>query len=396
MDSGDLFFPLGSTPQSLTGKERDLFGPKIDLYVKAYNKMKYDAFTPGETDLSLGVQELLKISRQFQFTFLLANLIERRSKKPVFSSYRVKEVGGMKIGFFGLVSNNFHLRQSTGDREKYYLAEPSEIARKMVAELKAKGCNIIICLTHMEENEQKDLAQALKGVQFFVSGHVRNPNPGTQEVNSVEILKAGTRGEYMGKVEFFRDDKKLYSQYQIIPLDEKQPDQAEIAQMVQEYKTRLRALLPEPERRALERDHDSRPSRTFSFTLPSYVGDQNCRFCHPKQQEAWLKTAHSRAYATLVKERRTTDPTCLPCHTTGYGVADNLGDVLNLNNVQCESCHGPRIGHPGVQEELYSVSDELCQKCHNPAKSPNYNYKEYLAKIRCPSGQMAASPTEKN
>ena len=64
VDSGDLFFPPGSTPQSLSGKERELFDPKIDLYIKSYNKMKYDAFTPGETDLSLGVQELLKISRE--------------------------------------------------------------------------------------------------------------------------------------------------------------------------------------------------------------------------------------------------------------------------------------------------------------------------------------------
>ena len=157
MDSGDLFFPPGSTPHSLAGKEREIFDPKIDLYIKSYNEMKYDGFTPGDTDLSLGVQELLKRSRQAQFPFLLANLIERQSKKPVFAPYRIKDSGGMKIGIFGLISNNFHLRQSTGDREKYFLAEPVEIAEKIVSELKAKGCNIIICLAHMEENEQKNL-----------------------------------------------------------------------------------------------------------------------------------------------------------------------------------------------------------------------------------------------
>ena len=202
VDSGDLFFPPGSTPHSLSGKEREIFDPKIDLYIKAYNEMKYDGFTPGDTDLSLGVQELLKRSRQAQFPFLLANLIERQSKKPVFAPYRIKDAGGMKVGIFGLISNNFHLRQSTGDREKYYLAEPKEIAGKIVSQLKAKGCNIIICLAHMEENEQKNLAQALKGVHFILSGHVRTLKPETQEVNNVEILKAGTRGEYLGQVEF--------------------------------------------------------------------------------------------------------------------------------------------------------------------------------------------------
>jgi 2',3'-cyclic-nucleotide 2'-phosphodiesterase (5'-nucleotidase family) len=96
VDSGDLFFPPGSTPQSLAGKEREIFDPKIDLYIKAYNEMKYDGFTPGDTDLSLGVQELLKRSRQAQFPFLLANLMDRQSKKPVFVSYVIKKAEGMK------------------------------------------------------------------------------------------------------------------------------------------------------------------------------------------------------------------------------------------------------------------------------------------------------------
>jgi hypothetical protein len=154
--------------------------------------------------------------------------------------------------------------------------------------------------------------------------------------------------------------------------------------MVEVYKTRLRALLPESERAALEKDHDSRPPQAFSFVLPSYVGDQGCLSCHPRQNEAWLKTGHARAYETLEKDRRTSDPTCLPCHTTGFGIAHNPGGVLK--NVQCEACHGPRKGHPGIQEELFLVNDELCQKCHNPAKSPNCSYKEYLTKIRCPVG----------
>lgn len=379
----------------LGGKEKELYDPKIDLFLNAYNKMKYDAFTPGDADLSLGVQELVRISRQAKFPFLIANLMDRKSKKPVFAPTLIKKAGGMKIGLFGLISNNFHLRQSTGDREKYFLADSVATAKKVSMELKAKKCDAIIALAHMEENEQKNLAQLLKGVHFIVSGHVRTLKPETQEVSNVEILKAGTRGEYLGQVEFFTAPKRLYSHYQIIQLDTKQPEQPEVAKMVQDYKTRLRSIVSESERAVLEQTHDSRPAQNFSFALPSFVGDQNCHFCHPKQKEAWLKTAHARAYETLVRERRANDPTCLPCHTTGYGVADNLGGILNLNNVQCESCHGPRIAHPGNQEELFLTSDDLCQKCHNPAKSPKYNYKEYLAKIRCPASQADAPGDKK-
>lgn len=346
--------------------------------------MKYDGFTPGETDLSLGVAELLRLSREADFPFLLANLVDRRSQKPVFTPYIIKETGGMKIGIFGLISDTFHLRQSTGDREKYMLTNPVAAAGKAAAELKGKGCEIVICLAHMEESEQKKLAQGAKGIHFILSGHVRNLRPETQEVNNVEILKAGTRGEYLGHLEFFTAEKRLYSQYRIIQLDKKYADDHPVAVMLEAYKNRLRALLPEADRAQLEPSHDSRPAQAFSFALPSFAGDQGCLSCHPKQSEAWTKTAHARAWETLEKTRRTSDPTCLPCHTTAFGVAHNPGGILK--NVQCEACHGPRKGHPEMQEELFAVTDEMCRKCHTPAKSPTYHYEEFLAKVRCPAG----------
>ena len=85
---------------------------------------------------------------------------------------------------------------------------------------------------------------------------------------------------------FYTAEKRLYSHYQIISLDKNYADQLPVAKMVEEYKNRLRALLPESERALLEQAHDSRPAQTFSFALPSYVGDQGCLSCHPKQKRS--------------------------------------------------------------------------------------------------------------
>jgi 5'-nucleotidase / UDP-sugar diphosphatase len=246
----------------LGGQEKELYAPKIDLLLNAYNKMNYDAFAPGDTDLSLSVEELVRMSRRAQFPFLLANLLDRKSQKPVFTPYLIKNVGGLKVGLFALLSNNLDLRRSTGDREKYRLADAVATARKISAELKAQKCEVLIALAHMEEDEQKNLAQALKGVQFIVSGHARTVKPEIQEINNVEILRAGTRGEYLGQVEFFTAEKRLYSHYQLIPLNPKQPDQPAVAKMVQDYKIRIQNLLPEPDWAELEKAHDSRPAHS--------------------------------------------------------------------------------------------------------------------------------------
>jgi len=110
----------------------------IDLFIQTYNLMKCDAFTPGEIDLSWGVDALKRLQTQAKFPFLLANLLERRTQKPVFQPYLIKEMGGMKIGLFGLLSNRFPIDGPPEDKEKYLIEDPIEAATKMVAELKEK------------------------------------------------------------------------------------------------------------------------------------------------------------------------------------------------------------------------------------------------------------------
>ena len=97
----------------------------------------------------------------------------------------------------------------------------------------------------------------------------------------------------------------------------------------------------------------------------------------------WKKTGHAKAFQTLVRGQRASDHTCLPCHTTGFGEVSGFPDVLE--NVQCESCHGARRGHPENGQKFPPVSETQCLTCHNPAKSPNFDYVSYLAKVRCPA-----------
>jgi hypothetical protein len=386
VDSGDLFFPPGSMAEPLGGKEKEMIDLKIDLYLKTYNLMGYDAFIPGEVDLSLGIDELKRISKQAKFSFLLANLLERQAQKPVFKPYIIKEMGGVKIGLLGLTSRDFFLKNPASEKEKYYLAEPIATARKIISDLKKKNCKIIMAIAHMPENELKAFAQALPEIHFVISGHERRLASRPLEVNNLKIFMAGTRGENLGRLDFFPKEeagKRLFAHYQILPLTEKYGDHSKTTEMVNQYKARVQTLFPAAAKTALERDHDSRPPQPLVYALPSFVGDQACISCHPEQHQAWQKTPHALAYQTLIKNNKSTDMTCLPCHTTGFGEVSGFADVLE--NVQCESCHGAKRGHPDNGQKFPPVGEKQCLICHNPAKSPTFDYVSYLAKVRCPT-----------
>lgn len=84
---------------------------KIDLYLKSYHLMGYDAFSPGEVDISVGVKRLIAMSRRTKFPFLLADFVEKKSNRPVFRQMLTKKVGGMRVGIIGLIFSSISSRR---------------------------------------------------------------------------------------------------------------------------------------------------------------------------------------------------------------------------------------------------------------------------------------------
>jgi hypothetical protein len=145
-----------------------------------------------------------------------------------------------------------------------------------------------------------------------------------------------------------------------------------------------------------------------------YVGTKLCGTCHKSGKggtafAVWEKTAHAKAYQTLMGEQAkkiakdkglTTAPheseACLKCHVTGGGKAKNVEATFKVEEgVTCEACHGAASGYKMLHakgDTKKSVEAGLiegdktgksCETCHN-AESPTFKgftYAEMWAKI---------------
>ncbi|MFH1756984.1 MAG: multiheme c-type cytochrome [Pseudomonadota bacterium] len=377
VDTGDLLY---YRPPTGYPNEKKIGDFKAALYMKTYNLMGYDAFTPGELDFSFGVGEIIRMSKRANFPFLAANLMFTQSHKPVFKPYLIKELQGVKIGFLGLISKEVFLGGPPEESKKYYLADPIEVAKKFVAELKKEKCKIIAVLGHMELPEQEMLAKNVPGIQFILSGHVPQHQPHPIDANGSEIILAGSRGEHLGQVDFFVEQKRIYSHFQLVTLSAKFADHPQVQEWLAQYKADLQKLIPTRPQASPRRSPPAFRREVVIPVTPLYMGEKHCISCHPQQHQSWAGTAHARAYQTLSRQNKSSDPTCLPCHTTGLGVVRNSNAFLA--NVQCEACHSPAEGHPELRLSLSPVAEDQCRKCHNPANSPNFKYPTYLQKVR--------------
>jgi hypothetical protein len=115
---------------------------------------------------------------------------------------------------------------------------------------------------------------------------------------------------------------------------------------------------------------------------PNYIGEVGtCQYCHKSIHASWTNTLHSQALQALVNAHQDKNPSCLPCHTVGYGLANGYHDMAttpNLANVQCENCHGPAGNHvanpldPSTRP-IITISSEICGGCHTGDHNPNYD-----------------------
>jgi hypothetical protein len=136
----------------------------------------------------------------------------------------------------------------------------------------------------------------------------------------------------------------------------------------------------------------------------AYVGAKKCKTCHLKEWKSWSTTTMAQTFEVLKPGERseekvaagldpdkdyTTDPSCLKCHTTGFGEDGGFVDIAttpDLAGVGCEMCHGAgkdyiATGAMTLKNKEYKLADLLplglvakvseaqCVGCHN-SESP--------------------------
>lgn len=79
----------------------------------------------------------------------------------------------------------------------------------------------------------------------------------------------------------------------------------------------------------------------------TYVGGEACADCHEDAVAFWKGTRHAGAWRTLEKVDKQFDYDCIGCHVTGWGEPGGSTMATNegLRDIQCETCHGPGSIH---------------------------------------------------
>ncbi|HEX3029385.1 MAG TPA: bifunctional UDP-sugar hydrolase/5'-nucleotidase [Clostridia bacterium] len=184
LDSGDMFH---GTNEANIGKGKGV--------VDVANNMGYDAMTIGNHDFNFGFDRMMEIKKQLNFPMLSANIYQ--NGKPAFQQYKIVEVGGKKIGLFGLTVQDALIYTNSRDNKGVSIEDPVKAAAKVVPLLR-KSCDMVILISHLGDDIDRQVIKKVNGIDLVLCGHHHFLYKKAKKVKDTYLVEAGGYSTHVG------------------------------------------------------------------------------------------------------------------------------------------------------------------------------------------------------
>lgn len=186
--------------------------------IEAMNWMGYDAATLGNHEFDNGLDTLAMVLKRANFPIVCANYdVTGTPLEGLVKPYVILNKKDVKVGVFGMGCYPYSVIDTANFSGIKYL-DSYQVAQEMADTLRAQGCEVVICLSHMGtlehgKGEPCDSVMVTKtrGIDVVIGGHTHDLKVGKMVPNldgdSIPLSQMKKAGYYMGKIMLYLDDK---------------------------------------------------------------------------------------------------------------------------------------------------------------------------------------------
>ncbi len=270
-ENPNTIFTLGGDTLSPSVETRTYRGAQM---IDAWNAVGLDIAVLGNHEFDIKTAELLDRMRESKFKWLGANVIDVKTKK-IFADmppYIVRDFGGIKIGFIGLLLPE--TKQTSSMDDSLTVTDYCTVAGKIVREMRTKArVNAVVGLTHLFMAQDKKLAKCAD-FDLILGGHEHTLLQSSS--NGTPIFKMTADARELGKfnLNFDAKTKRLESfDWEIIPVTDKIAEAPEFAPVFEKYRGLLEQLAVPVGSTSVRLDALSRSSRTMETNIGNFIAD---------------------------------------------------------------------------------------------------------------------------
>ncbi|MCP3852032.1 MAG: hypothetical protein GY694_17610 [Gammaproteobacteria bacterium] len=172
--------------------------------IDAMALLHVDFAVPGNHEFDFGVDNAVTQFNASKFPWIISNFhsSNKSLQHSIVQSF-VHDINGFKIGFLGLITPELTFTSGTASQIK--VTSIINTALQVVKTLKKQKVDIIVALTHLTLEEDKQLAKQVNDIDLILGGH--DHYPANLLLNGTPIIKAGMNGEYLAVIKINMDKK---------------------------------------------------------------------------------------------------------------------------------------------------------------------------------------------
>jgi len=236
LSAGDMF---QGTPVSNIFKGRSV--------TDVMNYLKFDAMAIGNHEFDWGMDVLQHLVASSRFPYLSANIKDERGRYlPGVKPYVIVMRKNVKIAIIGITTPEVPRITTPGRFKHMTVDRPEDILPRFIRKAKDEGAMMIIVLSHLGLDADKDLAQSNPGIHVIVGGHSHTALENPVVAGNTIIVQAGAYGLYLGvlKLKIDPDTGKIIRHTEETELEKvmagkDRPYDKELASIIQAYYGRI-------------------------------------------------------------------------------------------------------------------------------------------------------------
>jgi len=160
----------------------------------------YELYAFGNHEFDKGSKVLSEALNDTAFTTICSDLdVSDSALKGKCKPYDIKEIDGVKVGFFSLMTEDLPL--VTSERDVKIISDNVTTAKMMVKLLRDKGVHLIVALSHIGYKQDRVLAKQVKGIDLIFGGHSHEYVKKIGRINKTAIVNGGEQGIQIIKVD---------------------------------------------------------------------------------------------------------------------------------------------------------------------------------------------------
>ena len=173
------------------------------------NSLGLDAMT-AHWEFAYGPKIFNQRVAELNYPMLANNVYDKVTKKPVYQSYTVKEIGGLRIGLMGIASNIIDKTMPPSYSEGIYFTLGKDELPPIIDLLRIQEkVDLIVLVSHLGFSQDMKFLSEVHGIDICLSGHTHNRLYNPVINGKTIVIQSGCHGSFLGRLDLEVDGGQI-------------------------------------------------------------------------------------------------------------------------------------------------------------------------------------------